>query len=195
MDLENNPVLRTAVTLCLVVRWTLPSGCLATVRIHAVHNCGGTAVAWCIIAVRGAEQFDIAEVSCIRGILSSASAITSPCFLTVHSFLLNVISPLHVMAKPPPSILATPCSTLYICAGLFLCLCHAWSSFPTTLNVPESSNLCLYLSDCSSERRQLKTKRGIWSNNSRFASSPGRMSYIFFVMFTVSQCHICDERY
>lgn len=44
---------------------------------------------------------DIAEVICIRGILSSASAITSPGFFDghFHSFLLNVISPVRRMAK------------------------------------------------------------------------------------------------
>lgn len=99
-SLENKPVLRTAVTLCLVVKWTLPSGCLATVRIHAVHNCGRTAVAWSIIAVRGAEQLILLMWAASGGFLALPQRSPALVFWQ-FTLLLNVILPLHVMAKPP----------------------------------------------------------------------------------------------
>lgn len=71
MDLQNKLVLRTAVTLCLVVDGTRSSGCLVTVQVHAVHTVAG----------RRCEAVDIAvSVSCIRGFSALPLAITSPVF-------------------------------------------------------------------------------------------------------------------
>lgn len=62
-----------------------------------------------------------------------------------------------------------------------------------SLMLPESSNIALCLSAAQSGD---DFERGIWPGNViRFALSQRGMFFCFFLMFTVSQCHICSSRY
>lgn len=136
-----------------------------------------------------------AEMSCIRGLLSLRSVITSPSFYFDGLLFIECNCTTACNGQTFPG--AQHCSMTCTCVGFFFlsfffCLCHAaaWSSFPASINASCFLNplilFCIY--------QQLRVETTIKEEFEPVMSSDLlclRVGWVF--MFTVSQCHICSK--
>lgn len=138
-------MLGTAVTLCLVVAWTLSSGCLVLVWIHAVIKSGRTAVTWSLIAEGAAEQLILLKWAVSGDSRLCISNNQQPLYFLVSS-LLNVI--LSTACSGQTLLAAQHWGGICQCARLFFGHIMALGSFPTCINVSYFEDLLMAVCTC-----------------------------------------------